>query len=218
MKLWPLEETVFDEAAAERLAAACYRTHAPGPWVRHGKIQELLDGLWWAEVGHFKGSLIDGGVYAERTLKTKLKPKGKFGTKMLAATLEWEKLSDQDRLYFAELMKGSGEEGDANEIVARVSRLMNACLLTENRLQSVREVSRGPIPQLAGLRKFVDRMKTVWTRNDLGEEFTAEFDTRVETDRARYPVSSAAKLICASAALIDPRYTPATCETVMRPR
>lgn len=218
MKLWPLNETVFDEATAERLAAACYRTHAPGPWVRHGKVQELLEGLWWAEVGHFKGSLIDGGVHAERKLKAKLKPKGKFGTKLLAATIEWEKLSDQDRLLFAEVMKSAGEEGDAHDIAARIGRLMNACLLAEHLLQPRAEVSRGPIPQLAGLRKFVDRIKTVWTRNDLGEEFTAEFETRVETDRSRYPVSSAAKLVCASAALIDPRYTPATCETVMRPR
>lgn len=220
MKLWPLDETVFDEATAERLAAACYRTHAPGPWVRHGKVQELLEGLWWAEVGHFKGSLLDGGSLSHRKLMVKLKPKGGFGTKMLAAANEWERFSREERLYFAEAMKSAGELGDSIEIAERIDRLIEACLLTDHLLRRAEPETapRGPIPQLHGLKRFVERLKVVWNDNDLGEEFTAEFETRVETDRSRYPVSSAAKLVCASAALIDPRYTPATCETAMRPR
>lgn len=218
MKLWPLDDTVFDEAIAERLAADCYRTHSPGPWAQHGKVRELLEGLWWAEVGYRKSSQLDVGTRAYRNLMTKFKRKGGFGTKIQAAVIEWQKMSDEERRYFAYAMMSTGENGDASEIEKRVGTFMEACLYANELLQPTEEISRGPIPQLAGLKAFVDRLKVVWKRNDLGEEFTAEFDTREEADCSRHPVSSAAKLVCFSAALIDPRYTAKTCETVMRPR
>lgn len=220
MQLWPLEDTVFDRAVAEKLATECYRTHGPGPWAKLGKVQELLEGLWWAEIGHFKAGYFDNGALGHRNLLANLKRKGGFGTKITAAANEWEKLPVEARLYFAEAMKSAGELGDCHEIAKRIDQFMWGCLYTEHLLlKSNEEASRrGPIPQLSGLKNFVYRLRVVWKRNDLGEEFSADFERRVEGDRSVYPVSSAAKLVCASATLLDPRYTPATCESIMRPR
>jgi hypothetical protein len=212
-----LENSVFDRAIAARLAAQSYRTSAPGPWVE--KVVELLEGLWWAESGHFKNSLVDDGLRIGRPMLARFKEKDGFAVKVSSALTAWNKLSADEQQYFGELLKSTGEIGDSNEIAQRVSQMLNACEFAAKLIVGVETaVRRGPIPQLHGLTAFVERIEIVWKRSNLSEAFSAEFGTRYDTDGSRYAVSSAAKLVCNAAKMLDARYTVKTCEAVMRPR
>lgn len=217
-KQYPIDSTVFDLDVAKHLADMSFRTKKPGPWV--GKEEQLLDALWWAELGHAKWCATTGVRPQFQALVRKLKRDKR--KKQLKDHIEvvwngWRNLTREEQLQFAAATQNMGEIRPAIVLHEEIERVLRNLAGTSNLLSNL-SLPSGEIPKLGGLERFVDRLRTRWKAQNFEEKFSHEFEPQISNDNLLFPISTASKLVCEASKLLPGEYSIENCDCAMRPR